>query len=86
MLSKCANPDCSKPFLYLREGKLFRLEIPIEANAENDEGPGLGTKTAVCYRVEFFWLCDDCSDRVTVVWKRGQGVEAVALRHYKAAS
>ena len=86
MLSKCANPDCSRLFLYLREGKLFRLEIPIEANADNNERTRLGTKTAGRHRVEFFWLCDYCSDRMTVQWKQGQGVKTVPFRQYKAAS
>jgi hypothetical protein len=27
MLRKCANPECSVPFRYLHEGKLFVLEI-----------------------------------------------------------
>jgi hypothetical protein len=27
MLSKCANPSCSNSFHYLRQGKLFQLEI-----------------------------------------------------------
>jgi hypothetical protein len=82
MLSKCANPDCSTPFLYLREGKLFRMEIPVDGTSENDAA----TSAAVRYRVEFFWLCDYCSNRMTLAWKRGQGVRAVPLRQYKAAS
>ena len=35
MLSKCANPGCPATFLYLHQGKLFRLdagnEIPASA-------------------------------------------------------
>ena len=26
MLSKCANPQCRAAFLYLHQGKLFRIE------------------------------------------------------------
>ncbi|HWF06428.1 MAG TPA: hypothetical protein VHA06_22250 [Candidatus Angelobacter sp.] len=26
MLAKCANPSCSTPLLYLREGKIFMIE------------------------------------------------------------
>ncbi len=29
MLSKCANPGCPAPFLYLRQGKLFRVETGV---------------------------------------------------------
>jgi len=28
MLSKCANPTCSTPLVYLREGKIFMVESP----------------------------------------------------------
>jgi hypothetical protein len=86
MLSKCANPDCSTPFLYLREGKLFRMEIPVDGTSENGQTTSVATNAAVRYRVEFFWLCDYCSNRMTVAWKHGQGVRAVPLRQYKAAS
>ena len=30
MLSKCANPGCPASFLYLHEGKLFRLDSSAE--------------------------------------------------------
>jgi hypothetical protein len=33
MLSKCANPGCSATFLYLYQGKLFRLDTSIESLA-----------------------------------------------------
>ncbi len=28
MLAKCANPTCSTPLVYLREGKIFMVESP----------------------------------------------------------
>lgn len=86
MLSKCANPDCSKAFLYLREGKLFRLEIPVEETNEIERTARGAGNTAVRHRVEFFWLCDYCSERMRVVWKKGQGIRAVPFMQYKAAS
>ena len=30
MLSKCANPGCPATFLYLHQGKLFRLDSSTE--------------------------------------------------------
>ena len=33
MLSKCANPGCAATFLYLHQGKLFRLDTNVEAVA-----------------------------------------------------
>ena len=28
MLAKCANPACSTPLVYLREGKIFMVDSP----------------------------------------------------------
>jgi len=36
MLAKCANPACTAPFLYLREGKLYQIEM------EGGSGRGTG--------------------------------------------
>ena len=56
MLSKCANPACPKTLHYLRDGKIFKLEM------ENDVAPG--KKSA--RRVEHFWLCGNCAQRLTI--------------------
>lgn len=74
MVSKCANPGCSAPFLYLRQGKLFRIEM---ATAEGDSCPIFGADPTVrrqVRRLEFFWLCDDCAPRMTLTFKEKQGV------------
>ena len=55
MLAKCLNPACSTRFLYLREGRILRLEIPL---------PGSSGYT---HRREFFWLCGTCSETLMVV-------------------
>ncbi len=52
MVSRCANPDCRTPFLYLREGKLIALRHRAEC---------FGTA-----RVEVFWLCGKCDNRMTL--------------------
>jgi hypothetical protein len=48
MLSKCANPACTRAFRYLHEGKLFWRET------NRGSGPGMVLKG------EWFWLCDHC--------------------------
>jgi hypothetical protein len=60
VLSKCANPECSETFRFLRQGKLFRL----------DPTPTLQSSAAVLgYRLyERFWLCDKCSLSLTILW------------------
>ena len=61
MVSKCANPACPKRFLYLHQGKLFNLTPTPEVEAVGGGFvPGL---------YERFWLCDDCCQRMTLVWR-----------------
>ncbi len=75
MLSKCANPACSTPFQYLREGKLFQ----IETEPSQDGGLHLlGKKPG--RRVEHFWLCGPCSTQMTLAFQRGKGVITLPLR------
>ena len=81
MLSKCANPDCSTPLHYLREGKFFKIE---------KEGPVLvaGKKTSASF--EHFWLCGPCSEKSTLTYDGKHGVrlssKSVALVRRAAAS
>lgn len=78
MLSKCANPDCSESFIYLRKGKLFRLDAakisvsPTETNGAPD------VKKPV-RKVEFFWLCDGCSSKMTLIVRKGVGITTKPL-------
>jgi hypothetical protein len=62
MVSKCANPTCHAPFLYLRNGRLVAVERVDESNA---------TST-----VEFFWLCGDCA-RCLTLKATSSGVDVV---------
>jgi hypothetical protein len=68
MVSKCANPECAERFLYLGQGKLFHL-IPTP-NVE-----AIRRESHVLY--ERFWLCDQCSKKMTLVWG---GTEAKVVR------
>lgn len=52
MLSKCANPECSTPFVYLRDGKVFRVEKRARPVSVSRAKPPLS--------VEHFWLCGQC--------------------------
>jgi hypothetical protein len=56
MVTKCVNPACTKPFLYLREGKVLRVSSPRSA------GP-------FRHPVEHFWLCGPCSKEYELVLK-----------------
>jgi hypothetical protein len=72
MLSKCANPGCPASFLYLHEGKLFRLDT-------GSEDPSVQSSSKTTQNLEFFWLCSDCASRLTLRYKRGAGVVTVPL-------
>ncbi len=63
MLSKCANPECSRQFLYLHQGKLFQLAPTPEVDSSEATFDVLH---------ERFWLCDLCSKSMSLVWDRNQ--------------
>ena len=68
MLSKCANPQCSTSLHYLRDGKVFQVEmsrpVPID-----------GRKPL--RRVEHFWLCGPCSETQTLTYDQIYGVQVL---------
>ncbi len=73
MVSKCFNPVCSAPFLHLHVGKLFRFDTPsgqlrIDANAPKP-----------IKKIEFFWLCEACATKFTLVPDTHAVVRMVAL-------
>jgi hypothetical protein len=83
MLSKCANPDCSTPFLYLHQGKLFRIEVQAKSNRPSPDP--LGSEKKPARRMEYFWLCDSCSAQMEVTYREDVGVATVPLLAYRAA-
>src|SRR5205823_4276061 len=81
MLSKCANPLCSMPFQYLRDGKVFQIELD-ESGLLYPPGPS----TRKSARTERFWLCGPCSVRFTLAFDRGKGIEVRPLRAVSSAA
>ena len=75
MLSKCANPKCSARFRYLRQGRIFNLEV------KQFSPNGCGEAS---HRVEHFWLCDHCAAIMEVV--RENGVVRTRPLHSRADS
>lgn len=61
MLCQCLNPNCGKPFRYLHEGRIFRIEQVRVA-------PG---STQLERSVESYWLCGTCSRRLKVIVENG---------------
>lgn len=79
MLSKCANPSCSTPLIYLREGKLFVMQHSgspgVSPAAPDRQGPILAKPPS---RIEHFWLCGPCSKSLTLVYDVEVGVRVAA--------
>jgi len=82
MLSKCANPSCSTPLIYLREGKIFMMDhSPLQQMAMS----GFAQIKAGS-RVEHFWLCGPCSAELTVTYDPGTGVAVVPKTRVQRAA
>jgi hypothetical protein len=78
MLSHCANFQCSKPFLRLREGKLFLVETQCGTMPESLPGAAAALRKPP-RRVEHFWLCDRCASVWTLIQNGTQGIALVPL-------
>lgn len=76
MLSHCVNPECSRRFLRLGEGKLFLVESEVRTGAPPASPYD---KRAPGRRVERYWLCNLCAEIWTLVQNPVSGVELVPL-------
>jgi len=78
MLSHCANTECHKPFLRLREGRLFLVETDRVAKPGEPSVPPFVRARQQQRQVEHYWLCDQCAEQWTLIYDRERGV-ALAL-------
>jgi len=83
MLSKCANPECPTCFRYFREGRIFLLDVETRRQP-CPERDGQESNGVWARKIEHFWLCGDCSLRLTLAFDPEHGVVLLPLR--KAAS
>jgi|SRR5271157_4499242 len=79
MLSHCANLRCSRPFLRLRQGKLFLVETECAARSGEPTTPSSSRLRPQTRRVERYWLCDQCAAEWTLVHDRHRGIVLVPL-------
>jgi len=88
MVSKCANPDCVETFRYFHVGKLFRMETSPGLERRHSMGQDDAVLDAPrLRRVEFYWLCDKCASKMTLVFDRDAGMSVRAnLRAESAAA
>ena len=85
MVSKCANPGCSAPFLYLHQGKLFRMETDaVDAHSSASGGDPESKKPS--RRIAFYWLCSACAAAMTLTYDKGMGVTTKPLEGARGAA
>ena len=79
MLSQCANSQCGKPFLKLREGKLFVVEIDRVLRPGEKIPAAFVSARRQQRSIEHFWLCDECALQWTLIYDR-TGITLIALK------
>jgi len=62
MISQCANPACGRELHYLRDGKIYLLEVSAKTGGK---------------RREHFWLCGECSKSMILTYVDQSDVKAV---------
>jgi len=75
MVTKCANPECATPLQYLRDGKVYRVEVR-EVQTRAIVNGKLPPKKPMS-RVEHFWLCGQCSQTMSIEFDEEQHVSVV---------
>jgi hypothetical protein len=75
MVSKCANPVCSATFRYFHQGKLFRFDTPSRLDRRCSMGNG-DSPNPPLRRLEFYWLCENCVQKMTLVFEKDAGIIA----------
>jgi hypothetical protein len=86
MLSRCANSECGKPFLKLREGRLFLVETDRVTKPGESVAPPFVRARQQQRSVEHYWLCNDCASMWTLVYDRERGVVLTPLRRSAASA
>ncbi len=81
MISKCANPACSTPFHYMRDGRLFRMETAPDGPTGAE--PLDFRERRPPRHVEHYWLCGKCAASFTLVVDHGR---VVAMPRARAAA
>jgi hypothetical protein len=64
LATRCANPQCSKELLYLRDGSLQLLELESDSDDQSHQDQSHqddGAFAVKPVRSKFFWLCGECS-------------------------
>jgi hypothetical protein len=83
LVMQCANPQCSKELLYLREGRIQFLEL--ESHFDDQLRPDDGGAFAMnSLPSKFFWLCGECAKTHVIKRWTTSGLD-LALRNQDTA-
>lgn len=85
MVSKCANPDCSASFRYFHLGKLFRVETSTGRDRRRTMGQD-ELQNKPMRRLEFYWLCESCADKMTLVFDKESGITVRRSEYAQSAA
>jgi hypothetical protein len=78
MVSRCANPACSIPLRYLRDGRLFQFEVRSRTLAGFEQQATRQGKAS--RQIAHFWLCGHCAETLTLTFDEFKGVTVVPLQ------
>src|ERR1700690_4596979 len=84
MVSHCANPPCSVPLRYLREGRLYQFEVRPLRSAQSHLASSRGKK--LLRQVWHYWLCGRCASSMTLTFDQIEGLKVVPLRADRSTS
>jgi hypothetical protein len=75
MTSHCANPECSVPLQFLREGRIFQFEVkPRFCSELTSFSQEESTAQRFSGRLYHFWLCGKCSSTLTLAFDATRGL------------
>ena len=66
MIEKCANPTCSRPFHYLRGGRLYCFELR--------PGVAFASRQSAKRITVYFWICERCSASLSLEFDAERGI------------
>ncbi len=76
MISKCANPACSRTFHSLRRGLLFQFDVRHPREPCRDIPHAIRSKKP-CHATVYFWLCERCAQTYTLHFDLHEGLNLV---------
>jgi hypothetical protein len=75
MITKCANQSCGQPFRYFRGGRLFIVDVGLNAQSIDSS-----TTDRAPLKLEHFWLCELCAETMTMVVGQDRTATVISTR------